>query len=562
MKKTILFILINLILFSISNAENIRIHFLYSNDVHGGIDEVPATFMNPEYPPLLGGGASAATYIKQVRENAKQNNEAVLLIDQGDIYTGHPIGTISKGRAIIKFMNMMNYDLMTLGNHEFDIPLDELKETLSLAEFPILSANIIVKDTGELMPPCKPYIIKEVNGVKIAIIGLTTTDTEKMTNPDNVKGLKFLPPADVLPKYIKEVKDKGADLVVVSGHLGIPYDAMASYKRDIVQGHVFDEYRAWGDNAQQLAYKVPGIDIMFAGHIHVGYKKPWEDPNTHTLIFQNYAYGSNIGHVIIEVNKETKTIAGYELPAYIDGSLITLLADEQIPDSDVRAKIKAMQDEAEKGMDEIIGISTMYLTRSGSGAQSPLGNLVLDAMKEEVGADFAFLNLGGIRADIDKGPVTYREIFDVLPFTSQIVTLNISGALLKKIIEVRVSYTHHGLRISGGEVVYNTTLPNFERVTSLKIGGEYWNPNKIYKVATTDFLLQGNASLTLLTRVPEEQIEYNYIVLRDALANYFRKHSPVSASIDNRWKKDDNSKLTPEMEKALEQMDVEKYNNF
>jgi len=546
MKKISILLILIFIFTSSLFSDEIRLNILFTNDIHGGIDAVPATFINPEFPPPLGGGASAAATIKYVRKKAKENSEPVLLLDAGDFFQGHPIGTMTNGEAVIKYMNMVKYDAMTIGNHEFDAGYAQLKKTLSLAEFPIVCANIVFENTGEIIPEAIPYIIKDIQGVKIAIIGLCTEETAMMSFPEHIKGLKFLPVASTLRKYIKEVKDKGADLILVLAHLGIPYDVKSAYQHDIIEGHINDPNRYWPDNAIDLAYKVPGIDLFFAGHIHVGYRKPWEEPNNHTLLFQNYAYGSNMGYVVIKIDKETKTISGYELPAYIDGDLLTLFTEEIIPDPAVKDSIERMQARAEKGMDEDVGEADIYLSRAGD-AQSLMGNVVMDAMREEVGADFAFLNLGGVRADINKGQVTYRNVFDVLPFESQIVTLNISGALLKEILEIRVSYGHHGLRIAGGEVVYNKTLPNFQRVTKLKIAGKDWDPNKIYKVATTDFLMAGNAGLTILTEIPQEQITYNYIVIRDALANYFRRHKIVTAKIDNRWKMDITSQPTKEI---------------
>lgn len=524
-------------------CDDIRLNILFTNDIHGGIDAVPATFMNPEYPPPLGGGASAAAYIKYVRQKAKENNESVLLLDAGDFFQGHPIGTMSHGEAVIKYMNMVDYDAMAIGNHEFDAGYDQLKKTLSLAEFPIVCANIVTEKTGEIIPECIPYIIKDIQGIKIAIIGLCTKETVMMSFPAHIEGLKFLPVAETAEKYIKEVKEKGADIVAILAHLGIPYDVKSAYQRDIVDGHINDPERYWPDNAMHLAYKVEGIDMLFCGHIHKGYQKPWEEPNNHTLLFQNYAYGSNMGHAIIKIDKETKTISGYELPTYLDGDLLTLFEEEFIPDKEVKEKILKMQVEAEKGMDDIIGEALIHLSRGG-GAQSLIGNTVLDAILEETDADFSFLNLGGIRDDINRGPVTYRDIFDVLPFESQIVTIDVSGALLKEILEIRVSYGHHGLRIAGAEIVYNKNLPNFERVTKIKIGGKDWNPDKIYKLTTTDFLMQGNAGLTILTEIPEEQITYHYIIIRDALANYFKKHKLLTSKIDNRWKRDNTSQPT------------------
>ncbi|HEX38345.1 MAG TPA: bifunctional metallophosphatase/5'-nucleotidase [Candidatus Cloacimonetes bacterium] len=534
MKKIFVFISLILLFTAVIHAEELVLNLLFSNDVHGGIDEVPATFINPDFPPPLGGGAAAAEYIKRVRAKAKENGEAVLLLDAGDFFQGHPIGTMTDGVAIIKYMNWIGYDAMAIGNHEFDNGYDTLLETLSLAEFPIVCANIIVEETGEFIPGCLPYILKDIDGITLGIIGISTLDTPLMSFPENIKGLKFLDAAEVTEKYIKIVKDEGADIVLVLGHMGIPYDVESAYQYDIVEGHINDPDRRWPDNAMHIACKVPGIDIFVAGHIHKGYNKPWEEPENHTLITQNYGYGSNIGHLVITIDTETKSISGWEVPAYIDGSLITLFGEEFIGDPWFKQKIDSMQAVAEKGMDEIVGFAGMHLSR-GSGAQSIIGNVVMDAMLEETDADFAFLNLGGVRDDIEEGPVSYRDIFDVLPFESEVITMKIPGSKLKEIIEVRVAGGRHGLRVAGGEVEYSKKYPDFQRVTDLKIGGEPWDPDKIYTVATTDFLMQGNSGLTLLTEIPEKQITYKYIILRDALANYFRRREVVNGKIDNRW---------------------------
>ena len=151
MKKIFFILLLGLWCFSMLNAEEIKLNLLFSNDVHGGIDAVEATFMNPDFPPPLGGGASAATYIESVRKYAEENDEEVLLLDAGDFFQGHPIGTMSEGVAVINYMNWIGYDAMTIGNHEFDLGYDTLLRTISLAEFPIICGNIIVKETGDLI---------------------------------------------------------------------------------------------------------------------------------------------------------------------------------------------------------------------------------------------------------------------------------------------------------------------------------------------------------------------------------------------------------------------------
>jgi len=243
----------------------------------------------------------------------------------------------------------------------------------------------------------------------------------------------------------------------VVGHMGLPYSPEPAYQKRYGEeaDRDNDEPRRWGYDAQEIAHEVDGIDIFIGGHMHKGFNEPWEDPDTHTLVFQGYAYGSNIGHVTLLIDPETRTLTGYELPAIREGALVTLFEDEFIPEPTIADTIAAMQAIAEVGMDEVIGEAAVYLSRSGSGTQNLIGNLVCESMLEYTGADFAFLNLGGIRADIKKGPITYRDVFNVMPFDNQVVLAEVDGKFLKDIIEMRVSGSRHGLRVAGVKVVIN-----------------------------------------------------------------------------------------------------------
>lgn len=522
-------------------AEDLTLDIMFTNDIHGGIDRYEATYMNPEFPPMIGGGGSAATYIKRVRKlkNEKRDN---LLLDAGDFFQGHPIGTVSNGESIIKYMNMIGYDALTVGNHEYDVKEEILRKTLSLAKFPILSCNVLNKKTKELIDYVKPYVFFEKMGVKIAVIGVTTTDTELMSFDENIKNVDFVNAKTALQKYIPIVKQKGADIVIVLGHMGLPYEPLPAYKNRYENPNRVKKERRWGFDAQEIAHEVEGIDLLIGGHMHKGFKKPWSDPKTHTLVIQGYAYGSNVGHLMLKIDKETKTLSGYELPSKANGLLVTVFEDEFVPDAEIGPEIERMTAEAEKGMDDIIGSAAIYLSRIGNGPQNLVGNMVCDAMKEAVNADFAFLNLGGIRGDIAKGAVTYRDIFNVMPFDNQIVVLNVSGKKLKEIVEARVVGGRHGLRSSSKmQITVNRKRADNDRVTNLIVNGKPLNPNKIYRVATTDFLLAGNAGLTLLTKIPEEQIERYENSLRKAIEDYFRKNSPVKAVIDDRWIENDNA---------------------
>ena len=534
-------------------AEDLLLDIMFTNDIHGGIDRYPATFMNPDFPPMLGGGGSAATYIKSVRELSNGISRDNLLVDAGDFFQGHPVGTISEGRAVIKFFNMVGYDLSVVGNHEYDLGEDVLIETYKLAEFPILSCNIVKRGTNELVDYVQPYIIIEKMGVRIGIIGLTTTDTALMSFPDNIKNVEFLPAKEALEKYIKIVKEQGVDLLFVVGHMGLPYDSESAYQYRYIKNQTNREKRYWGYDAQELAHEVEGIDVFFAGHIHKGFAEPWEDPDPHTMVFQGYAYGSNIGHVILKIDKDTRTLSGYEAPAIREGVLITLMEHEFIPDEVIADTILVMQKIAEEGMNEIIGEAAIHISK-GAGTQNLIGNLICEAMNDYTGADFAFLNLGGVRDEIMAGPVSYRNVFNVMPFDNQIVMIEVDGKFLKDIIETRVSGSRHGLRVAGINVVINRTRNNFDRVTKLLIKGEPWKADEIYKIATTDFLLQGNAGLAMLTKVTESQITRYEQSLRDAIVEYIRSNSPVSTRIDDRWKRDDKSKITPELQEELNKL--------
>jgi len=179
-----------------------------------------------------------------------------------------------------------------------------------------------------------------------------------------------------------------------------------------------------------------------------------------------------------------------------------------------------------------------------------MGNAVCDAMLEESGADFAFTNLGGIRDEFGPGPVTPRDVFQVLPFGNKMVVFTMSGMLLREVIEKRVSGDHHGLYIAGGKVVYSKTRPDFDRVTTLEVGGEPWSPDATYQVVTSDFLSQGNAGLTMLPEVPGEKITYTGKTMRQAMEAWIRRHSPLTPEVDGRWTRDDAAEPSPAMRAA------------
>jgi 5'-nucleotidase/UDP-sugar diphosphatase len=352
----------------------------------------------------------------------------------------------------------------------------------------------------------------------------------------------------VMKRYIEEVKVKGADLVIGSAHLGIPWGVEDAYQR-MIEKEESGEMRTWMINAMELAHQVPGIDILFCGHIHVGYRQPWEEPSQHTLLFQTYAYGSSLGMVTFIVDRKTKTLAGYEFPSK-DGGLLTPFSDEFWPDRAIAQRIEEEVARVEKGMGEPIGYTKVNISR-GDASNNLMGFVVVDAMRERMGGDFAFINLGGIRKEIPAGPITTKDVFEVLPFGNQAVIIQMDGLFLKKILEIRVSDDHHGLITSGGEIVYNHNRPDMDRVTRFEIGGQVLSPDKIYNVVTTDFIAQGNIGLNILTTLPPEKVYYSGVPVRLMVVEYIKEHSPLAPQVDGRWLRDDRSEIDEGLKRAF-----------
>jgi len=524
-----------------AEARIVRLTVVHTNDVHGGIDPQNATFMNREFPPRLGGAASMITLLRRLRRDVEAGEGHFLLVDAGDIFQGTPVGTLTKGRAVIDFMNAAGYDVMALGNHDFDEGKENCQELVRRANFPVLAANLYSEETGRFVDWVEPWIIKDFGDLRVGIVGVITPETEDMSFPANVEGLDFKPVAPVIRQAIAEMRAQGVDVVFAVGHLGIPYDPEQHLRiREREGWPAEDDPRA---TAMDVAHAVYGIDVFFCGHIHKGFNDAWTMSNTHTLLFQTYGRGSGAGIVTLTIDTDTDQVIDYEFWTE-RGYLVTFFEDEFWPDEEMARRVRAEVARAEEGMDRVIGRATGKFSRGGVG-ETPMGNAVCDAMLEETGADFAFTNLGGIRDEFGPGPVTPRDVFQVLPFGNKLVVFEMSGQRLREVIEQRISGSHHGLYIAGGKVVYNKRRPDFDRITYFEIGGKPWDPNALYRVVTSDFLAEGNVGLTMLPKVPEEKKLYTGKTMREALENWIRRHNPITPKVDGRWVRDDASEPDP-----------------
>ena len=523
-----------------SESGVVSVDLLYTSDIHGHIGHGNATFLNPNFPPPLGNAASATAYIRRVRQEAKEAGRPVFLFDSGDIFQGTPVGMHTKGTAIMEWMNSVHYDALAVGNHEFDLGWKNVRRLAKMAEFPVLAANLFDQKTGKRVDWAQDYIIVEKAGIKFGIVGYVTETTANMSFGKNVEGIEFKPIHELLPGHVKEMREKGADIVFVLMHAGLPY------KPELEQEYARMKKREaagglphWGMNAMELANTVPGIDMIFAGHTHQGYDKPWEDPRNHTIVVEPYANGSSLGHLTLKIDRATKTVLGFDTH-FARGALLTLFEEEVWPDKATADTVQKEVAVAEKGLDVEIGETLVNLER-GSANNALMGFVVADAYREELDADFAIQNTGGVRANIPPGKITERDLLAVSPFGNQMVLIEMTGSMVKEILEDKLRGRAGGIFFSGGKVRYDPTRPEGDRITSFTKDGKPVDMNKVYKMAMTNYLAEGNSGLWRLRELPSEKILYTGFQDRQVLSNYIKRLKVLKPRNDGRWIKEKKS---------------------
>lgn len=474
----------------------VNLTILHINDTHGHIVSfAPLTHKVFDHGRKVGGAAYLATMIE--RERA-QNPEGTLLLSAGDMFQGTPVSNIFHGRPVEEIMNYLHFDAMTLGNHEFDWGQDVLHSIISRASFPVLSANVLTTG-GVPIKGVLPYIILQRKGVRIAVIGLTTPQTRYTTKAENLTGLTFGWPREVMPSLISTVRAKGASIVIALTHLGL-----------------YDDER--------LATQVKGIDLIVGGHSHTAIMDPVVQSDT--VIVQAGCYGQYLGVMKIGFDPQTKKIVSFTRK-----NELVPVSPESVPPDPVAARIvDAYESKIDAEFSKTVGTASADLMRSSNG-ESSLGDLVADAMRSASGARIAFQNRGGIRAAIPAGPITLNEVFTALPFDDNIVSMDLTGRQVRQALEKSVSYGDVNLQVSGLQVVYDLSKPSGERIVSVEVAGKPLDDRASYRVATNDFLATGGDRFDVFKQGRNISTEQS---LRDAVVEYIRKNSPVPAARPNR----------------------------
>ncbi len=432
-----------------------KITIIHTNDTHSRVKNESGAI----------GLAKIAAIIKQTKEQ----NPNTLVLDAGDTLHGMPIINISNGENAVKILNAAGYDLMTVGNHDFNYGQDRLKELKGLLNFNILSANILDANGNHIFTP---YEIKEIDGVKIGIFGLTTPETAYKTSPANVVGITFEDPIETSKKMVAELKDK-VDVIIALAHIGLDESSVVTTKT--------------------IAENVEGIDIIVDGHSHTGLNEGLVINNT--LIAQAGEYGKNLGFVDIE-------IANGEIVSKAARLMTEADTKEIVPDEEITTLIAQIDEENKPTLSKVVAKSDIDLDGARENVRTKetnLGNLAADAVRYAAKSDIGFVNGGNIRISIKTGDVTFGDVAALFPFGNTIRVIEMTGAEVKETLEVSVSgypATAGGfLQVSGLKFKFNKDKPVGSKVEELMIGGILIDSdetkNKVFTVAVNDYLAIG-----------------------------------------------------------------------
>ena len=453
-----------------------------------------------------GGLVAMAQQIERRRARAP---ERTLLVDAGDAWQGTYISNENKGQAVTQIMSLLKYDAQTVGNHEFDWGQDVLRQRAGEATFPFLCANCADR-TGAVPSYLKPYAIKDLGIVKVAMIGLILPSAASIIKDTSISGIHFLPLADTVRKYEPEMK-RQADLLIAITHVGI---------EPLVP-----------DGDRELATEVPELDVIVGGHSHTALR--FATTVGKTVIVQTGAYTANVGDLELVIDPASKTVTA----APTRSNELVAVAGIAGPKSDVVKRVQAIVDDR-----KVAGLA--YTRRIVGRLEHPLdaprqesglGNMIVDGLLEygqlqNWKSDVSFYNMAGVRAPLPAGDITYGQLYQVLPFTNVVVNLDMTGKQLRAVFEA-ASGSAGRLHVGGATFVYHFENPAGQRLLSATVGGKPLDDARLYHVVTIDYLYgggDGHAEFKEATGVLYGDIEV------DAVAAYMTAHSPLDPKVEGR----------------------------
>ncbi|WP_433744908.1 5'-nucleotidase C-terminal domain-containing protein [Falsibacillus pallidus] len=459
-----------------AETANVKVQLLGVNDFHGNIDSKFTADIDGDGTEETVGGAAylAANMAKKAQENPN-----TLYVNAGDMFGATPlISSAFHDEPVVEIMEKMGYDVGTLGNHELDEGIAELKRMVNGGanadgtgdpnydgmDFPEISANVWDTSLNDLV--LKPYEVKEIGGQKIGFIGIDTTETPDIVVKKGNENLAVTDEVEAINKYTKILKDQGVKAIVVLGHIPIEQNKDGGEgTADYIASHVDDE-----------------VDIIFAGHNHQIVKREVDGK----LIIEASEYGKAFSAVNLEIDPTTGDIVKK------DGQIVLNYQKDVTPDADVQAIVDKYAEKVNVVKNQVAGTTDMVL-EGGYGVRGPvgdnaLGNMIADGMAWKMDAEMALMNGGGIRADVDAGDITFGDLFAVQPFGNTLAKVTLTGDQLKAVMDSQISQKYGpDFSISGFKYTYDHAT---NKVVSLELpDGTPVDPKEEYTVVVNNYML-------------------------------------------------------------------------
>ncbi|EEH4986270.1 bifunctional UDP-sugar hydrolase/5'-nucleotidase [Salmonella enterica] len=507
-----------------------KITILHTNDHHGH-------FWRSEYGEY--GLAAQKTLVDSIRKAVAQEGGSVLLLSGGDINTGVPESDLQDAEPDFRGMNLIGYDAMAVGNHEFDNPLTVLRQQEKWSTFPFLSANIYQKSTGERL--FKPWAIFTRQDIKIAVIGLTTDDTAKIGNPEYFTDIEFRKPAEEAKVVIQELNmNEKPDVIIATTHMGhydngdhgsnapgdvemarsLPAGSLAM----IVGGHSQDPVCMASENKKQVNY-VPGTPCA-------------PDKQNGIWIVQAHEWGKYVGRADFEFRNGEMKMVNYQLipvnlkrkVTWDNGKSERVLYTPEIAENPhMLSLLTPFQNKGKAQLEVKIGSVNGLLEGDRSKVrfvQTNMGRVILAAQIARTGADFGVMSGGGIRDSIEAGDITYKSVLKVQPFGNIVVYADMSG---KEVVDYLTAVAQMKPDSGAYPQFANVSFVAKEgKLTDLKIKGEPVDPAKTYRMATLSFNATGGDGYPRIDNKPG-YVNTGFIDA-EVLKEFIQQNSPLDAA--------------------------------
>ncbi|MCG7622354.1 bifunctional metallophosphatase/5'-nucleotidase [Epibacterium sp. Ofav1-8] len=503
-------------------AADYKLTILHTNDIHSRIESInkydsTCGAEDEAEGKCFGGVARIKTKVDEMRAALEGQN--VLLLDAGDPFQGSLFYTTYKGAAEAEFMEAIGYDVMAVGNHEFDDGPAGLEKFVDTVSFPVISGNLDLSSEPLLKGKVGNHVVLEVGGEKIGIISALATDTVETSSPG--PNVVFQDEIDSLAADVEALQAEGVNKIIALTHVGLAKDL-------------------------EIAEQVPGLDVVVGGHSHTLLSNtsdraagPYPTMVGDVPVVQAYAYSKYLGELTVTFDDAGNVTAAEGDPILLDASVT--------PDAEIAARVAEMGAPIEEMKTRVVAETADTVDGSRDvcrAGECSMGNLVADAMLARVkdqGVSIAIQNGGGLRASIDAGEVTMGEVLTVLPFQNTLSTFEVSGQTMIDALENGVGQIEEGAgrfpQVAGMKFAFDPAKEPGARVSDVMVmEGDAWvaiDPAKTYGVVSNNYVRNGGDGYKMFAGDDKNAYDFGPD-LADVVAEYLAEAGPYSAYTDGR----------------------------